>query len=535
MEHKFKVLFYLSFIATTLFCQSFQRSYKPEVSISEIVSSHSNSSLLPIAATSYFVSNFITQDLFKESGLLINEVNTKSEIINSKALTIEGQKIACLKSILNGTDLYLLCTGSQFDFSPPNIHLIKYATSTQNIQWCKSLTGILSIDQGDLLIHNNILTLICSSYGVSYLIDLDMNGEILKSKKIYSNDSLKSCKLWKASISNQNNLILAGTHDLENELNKDISLVKLDENKNIISSKKIQFFDQNKTTRFRPWRIFLKTNGVNIHLAVQAVVGRSDTGPILITMIDDDLNLRTWRNYSAEMNLEDFNISNGNFILAGQRPVTNGLQGYASARINASNAIPEKNTVLSWDRFKNFSIASSASSIFNASNRTMVLFAKPNNDIENIVSIATFHFQNYGFCEDSFRFNVTKDPVEFFDDDKLNIQDIVPNSNSTSVQIQTIQNEFIESCTPTIIQENIVENIELVYDYSTKEYILKSKNVIPKCSLQLITSDGKIVNNNSITIDGNYRLSMAKYPPGIYILNIAQSTLGRKHWKLVKS
>jgi hypothetical protein len=535
MNSKYKAILFLSLLGTTLFCQTFQKSFKPELSISEIVSSHSNSSLLPTAGTSYFISNFINLDLFKESGLTINEVNTKSEIISSKALTIEGQKMACLKSILNGTDLYLLCTGSQFDFSPPNIHLIKYSISTQNIQWCKSLTGILSINQGDLLIHNNILTLICSSFGISYLIDIDLNGEILKSKKILSTDSLKSCNFWNATISNQNNVILAGTHDLETKLNKDISLIKLDENKHILTSKLIQFFDQNKMNQFRPWKVFLKTNGINIHLAVQAAVGRSDAGPILITMIDDGLNLRTWRNYSAEMNLEDFTIANGNFILSGQRPVTNGLEGYASARINASNAIPEKTTVLPWDSFKNFSIASSSSSLFNASNRTIVLFAKPNNDIENIVSIATFHFQNYGVCEDSFRFNVTKDPVEFFEDENIIIQDIALNSKSTSVQIHSIQNEFIESCSPTDIQDNSIEEIELVYNYNSREYILKSKNVIPKCSLQLISLDGKIVNKNSITIDGNYSLSLDKYPSGIYILNIAENTLGRKNWKLVKS
>ena len=515
--------------------QDFQQSYSPQnktYKFSDIVSIQLSSQTSSQAGASYVVSNFFQDEVFQESGIFIQKLDAKAQITESLALTIENKKLLGLASVLDGTDLYLFCSAIHVDFGPSTIHLVKFNLNLKKLVWCKSLAARTSTSLGDLLIHDNKISLLYDEDGYAQVIQFDKNGNLISRNTITTSDSAQAIHFSNIIVSSNNQLVLAGYKGMESELNKLILLTAFSTDGTILFSKNMKFFDATKTTQFRFGRIFLGTNGSNLHVATQAIVGRSDAGPILITMLDSNLVLRTWRNYSHELILEDLSVSNVNFILSGQRPVTNGLLGYALVRINALNAIPEKATELTWEKFHNFSIASNSVSTFQSATRNLLLAALPSNSIDNIITTASQHFQTIGTCEKSFNFNVTKDPVEMTDD--LSIKTVIdtPSVSENEVQVETIQMDLLGQCATTDVHSDVKQKFSI--HSNSNELRISSNYPSKNVKIQISTVDGKVLLQKEADSSKELIIGIEEYVSGFYILSLKaeNNTVSKyKFWK----
>lgn len=531
--NKFASFILSIFLQISIHAQSYQKSYFPkdnEIKLSEIISLHNAPTLGTTTNSPIIVQNYFAEQIFKESGILIHNIDNQSTISTALKIYNPGRRISCLSSVLDNDLLYMLIQSDALDIGLPYLVLMCYKTTTKKIIWNKRLSGPINAIQSTLLLSNNKLHILANVNDKGLYIQSDLSGIIINAKYYISNDPDKIIDWSTATISAQSNIIIAGTMDQPTELNKDILLMSISQNGDLNNAKLLNFFNADRSYQFRAGRLFLDKNADNIHLAHQAVVGRSDAGPISLTMFDEGLNLKTWRNYSPEMRLEDFNISNVNFMLSGQRPVANGKIGYALARINALNAIPEKLSSLEWDRFHNYSIASSSAILFNSNNRTIVLAAKPNNDIENIISIATVSYQNTSSCEGAFTFTVTKDPIDVNPTSDINIESTKITSEPEALIADNTPMTLHSECISTSSEHDVQSNYKVYYHHGN--ILIKSDNIAIQ-KINIYDLQGKLCLSKSINdISIIQKLDCHALTPSIYLIEI-MSKQGKAFHKLL--
>ncbi|NOT38383.1 MAG: hypothetical protein HOP11_13510 [Saprospiraceae bacterium] len=293
-----------------------------------------------------------------------------------------------------------------------------------------------------------------------------------------------------------------------------------------VKSSVFSFLNQTGGSINRFGDVFLEANGNNLHVAVQEIVGRDGFGKITITMIDTSLTLRTWRNYSGELILEDFNMSPGRFLLSGQRPVNDGKEGYAIAAINNLNAIPEvTHTFL--EGFYNSSIASH-SYIGTSGSRNLVLVAKAGKSSEQFISVARTYAGATGPCNPEFTFLVTKDGLQL-NEDQLIVSNIVSPTigndllNLSLREIDVASYVFcfnLNTTKPNADSPSIISS-----DFST---YVEIKNEINKAFISVSSSDGKLIDTPILASDtDNLSLDIRKLHPGIYFLIQGNKLLGK--------
>ena len=252
----------------------------------------------------------------------------------------------------------------------------------------------------------------------------------------YFFDSSYSVNIQNLILSPNQTLLLSCLTQQKGAIENRIRILDLDIHGIKTRCSELRYYNSDRTYEFRTGRSFLAKNGSNIHLVSQAFVGRSDAGPILVTMIDTSLTLRTWRNYTPTLRIESFSIADSSFIFCGQAPVANGLEGYGFLRINASNAIPQKESYIK-DGFRNFSIASSGSAHFQNGKRNYIMVAKPNEGEH--FSVAVFDRSILHACEEPAKTSVSKDPVTLSPVDIKSAPNDLYISTETQTTVQEIQ------------------------------------------------------------------------------------------------
>lgn len=266
-------------------------------------------------------------------------------------------------------------------------------------------------------------------------------------------------------------------------------------------------------------KIFLKTNNTNLHLATQEIIGRDGHGKITITMIDSNLNLRTWRNYSGEMVLEDFRLSPGRFLLSGQRPINNGKEGYAIASINSANAIPEVLSIYS-DGFYNSSLASD-SRIGTTDTRTILLIAKPNKSDEKGFSVAVQRDSSASLCNQSYIFEVTKDNITLDLDEVIGFDSLMKEdfTDDLNFSIEEIEFDMAQICSITNI--NVIPNHKPKIQIYSDEILVFAKNE----KISIYSIEGKCIQAQYLKISADLIcIKTNELPRGIYFMQIGKYT-----------
>lgn len=461
-------LFSISFLLLVTKLASGQSVYRfsplqKNVLIDEVVEfsspSPAISSTLPPAILAL---NFHINDQNEAGGILL-KFNERTECTQSILLKVKDGNIQLKDQIQVGADLIVLANYFSKVNQNTGVFIARINMETKLVIWSHLFGSGHPIDtysaadmyysRGFLYVLANRSTLVGpTSRDRMSIWKLSENGELSFSLTI-NNDNVGDVDFGTSiTITPDNNILAAGlSTPINNSVGK-ILLCKLSLSGQLKLSRDLVFKDVNGRVQ-RPDFPFLDINAGNIHLACQAVLGRSDQGMILITMLDSDLNLRTWRDYSPKIHMEDFKIGGGKFLLSGQDPVTNGGTGYGMVGINNLNAIPE---IIDYYRsgFESVSIATSSSIVYHNAWQQYLMAARPNKSSESFVNIVERKNDLNGSCAEPFTFSVTKDEVTVNDIGVLHADSLMLGKEPFNFDLTDINFARETICLKTGINEN---------------------------------------------------------------------------------
>ncbi|HRI34096.1 MAG TPA: T9SS type A sorting domain-containing protein, partial [Saprospiraceae bacterium] len=251
--------------------------------------------------------------------------------------------------------------------------------------------------------------------------------------------------------------------------------------------KSIELKNSDQSYSHRYGWTYVKSKAPNIHLFSQSVVGRDGEGPVLVTMFDTSLALRTWRNYTASIRVESANIDGNFFLFGGQVPVESGGEGFALMKVNSSNAIVEQ--------FKNFkkelnnsSIASSSASLYDRSLDKIWTIIKPNGTSENVAVLLENQAVIDHECSENLSSTVAKDPIGIADIDMdatpLELSLIKIDCNSSEIKLLNK-----EICTSSGTEINSKINLYIFPNPFSDHLTVESDQMIEH--IEILSADGR--------------------------------------------
>ena len=195
-------------------------------------------------------------------------------------------------------------------------------------------------------------------------------------------------------------------------------LVQIDLDGQAMNLMSVELKSSDRSYSHRYGWTYVKSKAPNIHLFSQSVVGRDGEGPVLVTMFDTSLALRTWRNYTAPIRVESANIDGNFFLFGGQVPVESGGEGFALLKVNSANAIVEQFKNFKKE-LKNSSIATSSASLYDRGSDKIWTMIKPNGGNENDLILLENQAVIDHECSEDLSSSVAKDPIDIKDMDMV--------------------------------------------------------------------------------------------------------------------
>lgn len=267
----------------------------------------------------------------------------------------------------------------------------------------------------------------------------------------------------------------------------------------------------------------LEANKDLLHLCVQPAGGQvpGELGPVYITMIDEDLVLKTWRNYFSSMLVTDFKISTGRFLLGGPQDNVAGLSGYTLVAINNTNAIPEITSI-----FKD-GFPMSIRSIFNNGSitglgaRGIALAVTNTSDLSKINVITQSDNVKRG-CNETFAFKVAKDPIQSaeFTDIEYSKAEVMTPLSPVNIRITPIKASLEVICKATGIEEVAASNDIAIVSQSHEQLVVRlPQGINGKAPLQLFDCAGKkIMLKKAWQSETEVAIDISHLVPGYYVL-----------------
>ncbi|HMW39688.1 MAG: hypothetical protein K1X68_05540 [Saprospiraceae bacterium] len=274
----------------------------------------------------------------------------------------------------------------------------------------------------------------------------------------------------------------------------------------------------------------LEANKDLLHLCVQPSgtgISIDELGPVYITMIDEDLALKTWRNYFSTMLVTDFKISTGRFLLGGPQDILSGKDGYTLVAINNTNAIPEITSVFK-DGFPiNSRSADNNGSITGMGARGIALAATNTSDITKI-NVITQADNTLRGCNETFTFKVAKDPIqtaEFAGIEFTQTETMTP-LVSVVTSMTPIKAGLEIICKATGIEEvSESKNIAILSQSHEQLVVRIPQSINSTLPLDLVDCSGrKILLKKSIQNERDVVIDISQLVPGYYVL---QTGVGR--------
>ncbi|MBK8484001.1 MAG: T9SS type A sorting domain-containing protein [Saprospiraceae bacterium] len=310
------------------------------------------------------------------------------------------------------------------------------------------------------------------------------------------------------------NLLVSGIFKLSTDNFSRMMLVQCDLNGNPLNLKRIELLSADGSYSHRYGWNFIKAKGTNIHLFSQSIVGRSEPGPVLVTMFDTSLTLRTWRNYNAPIRVESATIDGNYFLFNGQAPVENGFEGFAMMKVNSLNAIVEQFKYFKKE-LKNVSIATSSASAYDRSNDKIWTMVKPNGSLDNFLILLENPAALSHDCAEDLTSEVFKDPIE--------IQDIAINGKSLQLQLSDfdcylkfVTMETAEVCRTTGVKDISNNSISLYPNPITNSLSILSTVTIR--NLELLNLNAKVLMN--LEVNAHSTVLPISFPTGVYLLRL---------------
>ncbi|MCC6814837.1 MAG: T9SS type A sorting domain-containing protein [Saprospiraceae bacterium] len=360
-------------------------------------------------------------------------INTLGEIkTNIKLTKSDGKKWELLNGEIENNVLYFLIQ-EENGTDQSRLDLLAFDLRLKKFVFSKIITDAPSFSNAKLELEKNTLYIMYDIHGLggksaTYLKKLDIDGVEIWSRE-YHGDALDNSSFIDFLVHPNDFIYFTFLQQPTLTNSKSyIYLNQLDSEGNPLKTSKFTFYNSLDIEYNRFKTVPLAYSGENLYFAVQEIYGRDNFGKISITLIDRDLNLKTWRNYSGEFVLEDFKIIPGRFLLSGQRSVNDGKEGYAITAINNLNAIPELMSYYK-EGFYNSSIATH-SKVGSPDSRTLLLAARPNRAGIKQLAIAIQKDSSATSCNSSFAFTVTKDKLELNEVESIKVFELEESTQS---------------------------------------------------------------------------------------------------------
>jgi len=529
MNQKFYTLFFLLCIQS-FYLQS-QETYKiipidDEMIISELVEVSAPPSLLATTNPMVLIgSNYFYAD-GRSQGVILSEIDQRLTSVRGSRLIGQRTNLTAVEILSIGTEHLILG-----NLGSGGCYISKINAASQNVLWTKGIQTTLdsmNIEAVDLWYHNNKMYVIANIHRLAgnpegfVVMQLNENGE-MEWSKWYTGSAITSHYYLSTSItfSSDRRIIVTGRREnISSSIDSEIFLLKISETGELQIQKILNFFNA-FAKRLRPKNPYLDVNGINIHLVMQAVERASDVGNLSVTMIDNDFNIRTWRNYSPKFQLEEFKLGSNKFMMSGQNPVGNGGVGYAMVGINNANAIPE---IVDYyvDGFENSSIATSSSIAFHRTWQKYILAARSNQSDKPFISLAVRPENKVSNCADTFSFTVTKDPIDIVESLDVVAKDLSLETSNLNLFLDAFEQSIEVVCSLTSTDQ---PNLQLeLFPTLAMDYLQLIMNPI-NLNFRILDLNGISV-QSGIT-DSQNKIDIQKLIPGMYSIQVWNGSNGR--------
>ncbi|MFN8332236.1 MAG: hypothetical protein U0T81_13645 [Saprospiraceae bacterium] len=302
-------------------------------------------------------------------------------------------------------------------------------------------------------------------------------------------------------------------------------ILRVEEDGQLSKASSYRFFDAtgadyNNGLRFAG----LEANKDLLHLCIQpsgSGLSIDELGPVYITMIDEDLALKTWRNYFSTMLVTDFKISTGRFLLGGPQDVLSGKDGYTLVAISNTNAIPEI-TAIYKDGFPITSRSMGNNGAITGMGARGIALAATNTSDLSKINVITQSDNTLRGCNETFTFKVAKDPIqtaEFSDIEFKQTATMTP-LVSANISMTPIKAGLEVICKATGIEEvSRLENITIVSQSHEQLVVRIPQSINRTLHLDLVDCAGKnILLKKSIPNDREVVIDISQLVPGYYFL-----------------
>jgi hypothetical protein len=402
-------------------------------------------------------------------------------------------------------------------------HLMIFGTFNKKVKMLTSLKVITSIADPGMLIkpvdflYHNFTYYILAETVVNYFNEFNSKIVLFKTdgrsvlwSAIYNSIAPIHSEIPQSiSLTPNLNICIGGLIARSTDRTPRMMLAQVDLDGNPIMLKTVELKSADQRTNHKFSWTFVGYKGTNIHLFSQAIDEQSEPGTVLVTMFDNDLNLRTWRNYNADIRVESANLDGSFFMFSGQAPVEKKSNGFMMMKVNASNAIVEQFKFFDTEITYDSPISSSAIAYERARDNTWTI-VKPNQTGSNhlVLINATSNLDHR--CAQDFSTNVAMDPMT------LTEMPFAAKSNPLQMSnldghVREVSLSVSEVCYVTKDQNISRNQIALLPNPSNGQFIIKSDKIIE--SYQLVSAQGLVIEigqvlNNQVNIRSDISAGM---------------------------
>jgi hypothetical protein len=521
------ILSYLiCFYSIALMSQSMMKikTASPDINMYEVVGMSSVGNLGPAPGSKICAIN-CTNTINNQNEIMLLPFFSETDIANSFIISQKDGSLHINKVLHTSAD-EIFFLGTYNGNGADNIMVLGVLSlKLKSLKYIKAVT--MTSDPGfvlkplDAIYANNQFYILAESV-VNYLgnfnkkivlINFDGNN-ILWSAMYNANAPIHSESPRSLALTPDGNLCIGGTIKRANDYVSRMLLAQFDLQGNPLGMKAVELMSADGFTNHQFGWTHVQSLGVNIHLFSQAVIGNSEPGTVLVTMFDNSLNLRTWRNYTAPIRVESANIEGTFFLFGGQAPIESGEEGFALMKVNSSNAIVEQFKNYK-PQLKNTQPISSSSSEYDRLNNSIWTMVKPNGSSENYLVLLENPAVLDHRCADDLISSVAKDPM-LVSDVAINMKAIQLSISDIDGTVSELGITATEICNVTSTDDVLDLTIHLYPNPAN--HIINIKSYEPIEALSIYNSFGALVDHKKVG-STKYQFD-ANLTPGVYIIHL---------------
>lgn len=462
----------------------------------------------------------------------IIRMNSREQLLTSFKLSAQDYLLTSMSASEVGSNLYILFSAQNVGMTDTSYLLLcSLDLRSKSLNWLKPIESGGFYSDGQLLFVDNNLIIAYHQYdskGVqeNRIGKYTSTGDLILKKRIGNADD--GIVLVNLAI-NSNGAYFLSLLGTDSPFIKGTYLIRLDQDLNIEKSVNVKFYSSGTGTLLNRgyWHLGLESLGSNIHLVAQPIIGRDGLGFVSITLFDEDLVLKTWRNYAAQFRLEDFKIGTGRFLICGHRDILSGQDGLGFSAINNLNAIPEINSIFK-KGFEAFSVGTSSGIAALGARGIITVTSNFFDNKSDVLTVASQSDNVINSCNESFVFNVTKDRIDVSNYDSISLFQINDSASYIDIafRVDTIPALKQLICTPVGVidihpekkcyiqaQDEDFLTIGLNGDFDNIE------------NGYLVSSDGRMTKVPLFKSDSySKRIPISQLVTGIYFLKIGENS-----------